>query len=124
LRGILKRAFPLSLTLLFLSCAPATKDYTIRYPAGLLAEHPKGFRGCYVKVEGVLKRKWPQDQFPPFSSEDPVLCDDSGCVFIHSDTVDLRRYMGKRVKILGYVEVSRFNMTYIDLTEIKVIDGH
>ena len=108
------------LTLFSLSgCKTARRDYTIQYPAALLAEHPKEYWGSYVKVVGVLKRYRPQDQFPPYSAKDPVVCDSSGCIYVHDDTEDLSKYIGKKVKIIGYVEVTKFNFPYIDVLKIE-----
>jgi len=122
LRGILNFTLVALLTTLFLNCAPARKDYTIKYPAYLIAEHPKSFWECYVKVIGVLEERRLQDQVPPLSGKDLVICDKTGCVYVHSDIFDLSDYIGKRVKVLGFVEVSRFNTAYIDVLEIKVLN--
>lgn len=120
MKTTLLTGFLLLLTLFsFSGCKSASGDYTIRYPASLLAEHPKEYWGCYVKVVGVLKYYRPQDQFPPYSAKDPVICDGSGCIYVHDDTEDLSKYIGKRVKIDGYVEVSKFNFSYIDVLKIE-----
>ncbi len=120
--NIRKISFLIWLIPLFLSCAPAKKDYTIKYPAYLIKEHPKSFWNCYVKVEGVVELKALPDQIPPLSGKDFVICDKTGCVYIHSDMVDLKDYVGRKVKVLGYVKVSMFNTAYVDVLEIKVLD--
>ncbi|TCK02849.1 hypothetical protein [Phorcysia thermohydrogeniphila] len=107
------------LTALSFSCKTATSDYTITYPAGLIANHPKEFVGCYVKLVGRVSLKRPQDQFPPFSLNDALLCDSSGCIYIHDDTKNLKDFVGKRVKILGYGRVTQFNFPYVEVIEIK-----
>jgi len=110
------------LTALFFSgCRTATSDCTITYPAGLIANHPKEFVGCYVRLVGELSLKRPQDQFPPFSLSDPLLCDSSGCIYVHDDTKDLSSYIGKRVKILGYGRVTQFNFPYVEVIEIEEV---
>ena len=103
-----------------LSCA-TTGDRTITYPAGLLAEHPEGFYRCYVRLVGVVTFSAPADQFPPFSRKDPLLCDSSGCVYLRDDTQDLTGLAGKKVKVLGYVGVSRFYFTYVEVEEVEEV---
>jgi hypothetical protein len=78
--------------------------------------------GYYVRLIGTLSRERPQDQFPPFSSEDPVLCDSSGCVYAHDDTKDLKPLIGKRVKIIGYVRVTQFNFPYVEVLKVKELE--
>ncbi|RUM91492.1 MAG: hypothetical protein DSZ26_00495 [Thermovibrio sp.] len=114
--------FLLSVLLLILSsltgCRTVSKDYTITYPAGLLSEHPKGYLGCYVRVVGRLTYKRPQDLFPPYS-KDPLVCDKSGCIYVHYDYRDLSKLIGRRVKVVGYVEVTEFNFPYIDAVKVE-----
>ena len=111
------------LTVLSFSCRTATSDYTITYPAGLISAHPKEFVDCYVRLIGELSFKKPQDLFPPFSLDDPVLCDSSGCVYVHDDTEDLKPYIGKRVKIIGYGRVTQFNFPYVEVIKIEELTG-
>ncbi len=105
----------------FVSCATTKKDYTITYPAGLVAAHPDSFYGCYVRLIGVLTNKRVQDQFPPFGADDPLLCDKSGCIYVHDDTQDLSRFIGKKVKVVGYVRISRFYFPYIEVEKCEVV---
>jgi len=107
------------LTALSFSCKTGSSDYTITYPAGLIANHPKEFVGCYVRLVGKVSLERPQDQFPPFSINDVLLCDSSGCIYIYDDTEDLKKFVGKRVKVLGYGRVTKFNFPYIEVIEIK-----
>lgn len=102
-------------------CRSAGGDYTITYPAGLISEHPKGFLGCYVKVEGVLTDKRPQDLFPPYPG-DLLVCDNSGCVYVHYDYGELSKYLGKRVKVVGYGAVTTFNFPYIDAVKVEPLE--
>ena len=117
---------PLTLLLLLLGlsfltgCKTASRDYTITYPAGLLSEHPKGYWGCYVKVVGTLTNKRPQDLFPPYPG-DPLVCDKSGCIYVHYDFGDLSKLIGKRVKVVGYVKATQFNFPYIDAVEVEKV---
>ena len=111
------------LTALSFSCRTTSSDYTITYPAGLIADHPKEFVGCYVKLIGELSFKRPRDQFPPFSLSDPVLCDSSGCVYVHDDTENLEPFIGKKVKILGYGRVTQFNFPYVEVIKIEELAG-
>jgi hypothetical protein len=99
-------------------CKTVSKDYTITYPAGLLSEHPKGYWGCYVRVVGRLTYKRPQDLFPPYP-KDPLVCDKSGCIYVHYDYGDLSKLIGRRVKVVGYVEVTKFNFPYIDAVKVE-----
>jgi len=121
MRSILLVLFLSLSTSLFFSCATCKTDCTILYPAKLIAENPDGFYGYYVKLVGRLEFKKVQDQFPPFSSNDPLLCDSSGCIFVHDDTEDLRTYSGKLVKVLGYVKISRFYFPYVEVERIEVL---
>ena len=99
-------------------CKTAQSDYTITFPAQLLAEHPKAYWNCYVRVIGTLTYKRPQDLFPPYP-KDPLVCDNSGCIYVHYDYGDLSKLIGKRVKVLGYVKATDFNFPYIDAVEVK-----
>jgi len=98
-------------------CRSATGDYTITYPAGLLSEHPKAYYGCYVRLIGRVTYERPQDLFPPYPG-DPLLCDSSGCIYLHDDTQDLGKFLGKKVKVLGYVRVTTFNFPYVEVLKI------
>ena len=102
------------------SCKTVTGDYTITYHAGLLSNHPKGYLGCYVRVVGKLTYDRPQDLFPPYP-EDPLVCDSSGCIYVHYDYKDISNLIGKRVKVVGYVKVTRFNFPYIDAVKVEQI---
>lgn len=95
---------------------------TITFPAGLISEHPKGYLGCYVKVVGVVKEKGPQDLFPPYPGDLPV-CDNSGCVYVHYDYGDISKFIGKRVKVIGYVRVTTFNFPYIEALRVEPLEG-
>jgi hypothetical protein len=72
-----------------------------------------------VRLVGKVSLERPQDQFPPFSINDVLLCDSSGCIYIYDDTEDLKKFVGKRVKVLGYGRVTKFNFPYIEVIEIK-----
>ncbi len=101
-------------------CKTTDRDYTITYPAGLLANHPKGYWGCYVRVIGKLTYKRPQDLFPPYPG-DPLVCDSSGCIYVHYDYGDLSKLIGKKVKVVGYVSVTTFNFPYIDAVKVEPV---
>ncbi|SMP11948.1 hypothetical protein SAMN06265339_1005 [Desulfurobacterium pacificum] len=109
------------LTIFSFSCATCKDDCTITYPAALIANHPDGFYGYYVKLVGILTYKKVQDQFPPFAADDPLLCDKSGCIYVHDDTEDLGKFIGKKVRVLGYVSISRFYFPYIDVVKIEPV---
>ncbi len=110
----------LLIVFLFSGCVTIDKsDGTIRYPAGLLSEHPKSFSGYYVKVVGKLTFKRTQDLFPPFSEEDALVCDTSGCIYVHDDTEDLKKFKGKLVKVIGYMRATMFNFPYIEVIKIE-----
>jgi len=102
-------------------CKTVARDYTITYPAGLISEHPKGFLGYYVRVIGILTEKRPQDLFPPYPG-DPLVCDNSGCVYVHYDYGDISKYLGKKVKVIGYVSVTTFNFPYIDAVKVVPLE--
>ena len=101
-------------------CKTAGGDHTITYPAGLLSNHPKGYLGSYVRVVGVLTYKRPQDLFPPYPG-DPLVCDSSGCIYVHYDYGDLSKLIGKKVKVVGYVSVTTFNFPYIDAVKVEPV---
>ncbi len=101
-------------------CKTASKDYTITFPAGLISDHPKAYWDCYVKVVGKLTYKRPQDLFPPYPG-DPLVCDSSGCIYVHYDYGDLSKLIGKKVKVLGYVRVTTFNFPYIDAVKVEPV---
>lgn len=103
------------------SCKTVSTDRTITYPAYLITENPKAYLGCYVKVIGKLTFKRPQDLFPPYPG-DPLVCDSSGCVYVHDDYQDIKKYVGKRVKVLGYVKVNTFNFPYIDVLKVVPLE--
>jgi len=83
--------------------------------------HPKGFLGCYLTVEGRLTDRWPQDLFPPNPGDLPV-CDNSGCVFVHYPYGDLKKYLGKRVRVEGFGAVSTFNFPFVDAYKIELLE--
>jgi len=49
------------------------------------------------------------------------VCDKSGCIYVHYDYGDLTKLIGKKVKVVGYVEVTNFNFPYIDAVKVEEI---
>jgi hypothetical protein len=76
--------------------------------------------GSYVQLKGVVTDKRPQDLFPPYPG-DPLLCDSSGCVYLHDDTQDLKKFLGKEVKVLGFGCVNTFNFPYVCVVKIEPV---
>ncbi len=103
-------------------CKTANRDLASLYPAYLLTEHPKGYLGCFVKVVGTLTYKRPQDQFPPYP-KDPLVCDNTGCIYVHDDYQDLSKLVGKKVEVVGYLSVSPFNFAYVDALKVISLEG-
>jgi hypothetical protein len=110
------------LTLFSLTGCRSTQEHTITYSAYLIKEHPKAYLGCYVKLVGVITDKRPQDLFPPYPGE-LILCDNSGCIYLHDDYHELSKYLGKKVKVYGYPMVTTFNFPYIDVLKVVPVEG-
>ncbi len=112
----MKLFLPALIGLSVLGCATANKP--VYDQAGVVERFPKSYLGSYVELVGTVTDKRPQDLFPPYPG-DPLLCDSSGCIYIHDDTEDLNKFLGKKVKVLGFVKVDTFNFPYVDVIKIE-----
>ncbi len=89
-------------------------------PIYLLNNYPRSYEGRYIKVVGKLEVKHLDYSFPPFYTEEPVLCNSDSCIYVYSPT-NLSVYIGKHVEVEGRLRISKFNFSYLEILSIREI---